>query len=326
MSFPASSRFSVLQLVGDNQSKKGKKQPESDGGNTNKKAQKPKPKKEREKKPPPDGGKGKKPEPVKEEVSARKQKQLEKKQKKREEHITEKQWSTWQAKDAEYVDGIFEKDLKAAILQSQMEEQMRQKEKPAVPQEEDSAGKKTKKVKKLSLQEFMSQSGEQSSSTEAPDGGRAFKFSEIEDRVKEIIRREQYRMMGCPVNGPETVLKIDDTPTPSPAEEEDKDRQIAALEASVVGLKMELSEWQMKYEGASKLLEEQSKLISVQLANPTTESLLKRIDDLQRQQVELYHEIGSLHVLLEQERSKNQSDGSKIKNGGVKKSVRFSAA
>lgn len=48
----------------------------------------------------------------------------------------------------------------------------------------------------------------------------------------------------------------------------------------------------MKEEGTSKLLKEQSNLISVQLANPTTVSLLKRINELQRQQLELYLEIG----------------------------------
>uniref|UniRef100_A0A1L8DW56 Putative golgi apparatus n=1 Tax=Nyssomyia neivai TaxID=330878 RepID=A0A1L8DW56_9DIPT len=325
MSIPASSRFSVLQLVGDKQSKKDKKLPDYTEKPERKvqNVQKPKPKVEKDKKPPQDVTKNKKPDPPKEEVQTKKQKQLDKKQKKRAEHITEKQWSTWQAKDTEYVDDIYEKDLKVALLQSQMEETSRQKEKTEAPAE-DAAAKKAKKAKKISLQEFMSQSGDQNA-TKPPEPEKTFRFSEIEDRVKEIIRREQYRKMGCPLNGPETVLKIDDSPADA-TEEEAKDNQIAALQASVVSLKMQLSELQMKYEGANKLLEEQGKLISVQLANPTTEALLKRIDDLQRQQVELYHEIGSLHVLLEQERSKNQSEGSKIKNGGVKRNVRFSAA
>ncbi|XP_055707708.1 G kinase-anchoring protein 1-like isoform X1 [Phlebotomus papatasi] len=323
MSFTTSSRFSVLQLVGDNQSKKSKKPPE----NAENPGKKPKPKKAREKKGPPEVQKPKKPEPEKEQMPTKKQKQLERKLKKKEEHITEKQWSNWQARDAELVDEIFEKDLKEAILLSQIEQEgNRRKKAEAAPAGDEGAGKKGKKPKKISLQEFMAKSdGQEPAKTEGEE--KSFSFGEIEERVREIIRKEQYRMIGCSASGPETVIKIDDAPSPNPADEEEaKERQIEALEASVVALKLEVTEWQMKYEGATKLLEEQSKLISVQLANPTTESLLKRIDELQRQQVELYHEIGNLHVLLEQERSRNQGDGSKIKNGGMKKSVRFSAA
>ncbi|XP_059622040.1 G kinase-anchoring protein 1-like isoform X2 [Phlebotomus argentipes] len=319
MSLPTSSRFAVLQLVGDYEHKKSKKPPDNEQSSDNK-AKPAKLKKEKQKKVMPVDEKTK---PEEKPKTVQTKKKLEKKKKKQEEYITEKQWTKWQKKDAELVDGIFEKDLKEALLQSQIEfEKQRGKKEDPKPAEEI---KKPKKARKITLQEFMAQSEAKEAKPAKPEPPKTFSFEEIDDRAREIVQKEQYRNMGCSSSGQEVVLKIDDSPKPSPTKETRKNSP-ESLEAIVAVLKAEVSEWQAKYEGAAKLLEEQSKLINLQLTNSTTESLLKRIDELQKQQVELYHEIGSLHVLLEQERSKNQADGSKIKNAGVKKSVRFSAA
>ncbi|GAB0091658.1 G kinase-anchoring protein 1 [Sergentomyia squamirostris] len=321
MSFETSSRFSVLQLVNDNNRKKTKK-PRESVPVTEKPCQQKKPKEKRALMPA-ETQKPKTQEPPKDQ--AKKQKQQEKKQKKKEEFVTEKQWSSWQARDSELVDDLYEKDLKEALLQSKIDyEKDRHKKEDSAPVE-DCAARKTKKNKKISLQEFLASSDGQ----KPTENEKSFTFEEIEHQVKQILRKEQYRMMGCTSTGRDTVLKIDDTPETDPADEEAKDHLIQSLRATNARLTREVSEWQMKYEGATKLLEEQRKLLSVQLANPTTESLLKSIDELQRQQVELYNEIGNLHVMLEQERSRNQGESAKIKNGGggnVKKSVRFSAA
>lgn len=205
-----------------------------------------------------------------------------------------KQWEEWQKKDTEYIDENFEQDLQSAILQSKLDYENRKKNVPQSIQGNDKNSKK-KKSKTMSLDQFLEgdkQVAMKEKVNQLSKNGEDF-FESVLHSAKEEVRKEKVE-----------------------AKRKERSNNIEEI-ISLAQCQEKLQKEKDKNEILRKELEQARKDITTvkernkMLYNMLSQGEMKdkatvllELEKLTTVKEELTEEVGRLHKLLEQERSK----------------------
>ncbi|XP_069677358.1 G kinase-anchoring protein 1-like isoform X2 [Periplaneta americana] len=235
-------------------------------------------------------------------------------QQQKKKNASQEQWDQWKKKDSELVDGNYEQDLHQAILLSKLDyeekKELYEQLKKDAEEEKKNASKKNKKSNKaqpMSLEQFNSLHSEpvcEPAPTSKPVSEQDEEFFErIKDDTKKVLDREQtleLRKAREPfIQEAITIAQFEDTL-------EKRNKEIKSLKEEVVKLKEELHNVKTRNKKLCNIL--------AQGEMKDKAEVLIEVDRLQRMRDELSSEVSSLHVQLEQERSKVRALTSDPKN------------
>ncbi|XP_049821230.1 G kinase-anchoring protein 1 isoform X2 [Aethina tumida] len=219
----------------------------------------------------------------------------------------DKQWEEWKKKDDELVNDHYQQDLQCAILQSKLEFEQKKRNPPVVQITEVSTLKK-KKSKTMSLDEFLEQRTVNENVAPKDDDVDPNFFDKISATVKKELTKEEIN-----------------------AKRWERERNIDEV--------ISLAQYQAKYEQEkeknatlTKELEIAHKELAIVKARNATlcsllsqgemkdkASVLLELEKVTTMKEDLTEEVGKLHKLLEQERSKaNANNGDKNKEKSKK--------
>lgn len=248
---------------------------------------------------------------------------VKKKKKKKPDHAegkkkaTNDQWEQWKQKDNEYVDESYEQDLQQAILLSKLDFEEKKKIYDKTKKEdEDKKGKKKekKKAQPMSLEQFNSLDPSQienlATGTSAPENEEASGpiepdqtfFDRIEEDTKKVLDREQ-RLEICRAREPLAQEAVTISHYKDLLKE--RDNEVLSLKEEVENLKEELLSSKKRYKKFCNLL------ASAEMCDKA--KVLADVERLQKVRDELSAEVSSLHIQLEQERSKVRTLTSELK-------------
>ncbi|XP_063216412.1 G kinase-anchoring protein 1-like isoform X2 [Bacillus rossius redtenbacheri] len=220
---------------------------------------------------------------------------------------SQEQWDQWKKKDSEFVDGNFEQQLEQAILLSKLDYEEKkdvydQAKRDADEERRPGTGKKSKKPAKpqaMSLEQFNSMgAAPEANAVPLPPPEAATEhdpefFDRIKEDAKKAIDHEHSRetRKAREVFNEEviTIAQFEETLAK-------KDKAIATLEEEIVKLKEELQQVKTRNKKLCNILAHGEMRDKAEV--------LVEVDRLQRVRDELSAEVSSLHVQLEQERSK----------------------
>ncbi|XP_057657914.1 G kinase-anchoring protein 1-like isoform X2 [Diorhabda carinulata] len=205
-----------------------------------------------------------------------------------------KQWEEWKKKDTEYIDENFEQDLQSAILQSKLDYENRKKNEPPDTQGNDKNSKK-KKPKTMTLDQFL-------------DGDKPVAKKE---KVNQLTKNDQDFFESVLHSAKEEARK--EKVEAKRKERSNNIEEIISLAQCQEKLQKEIDKNEVlkkDLEQARKditIVKERNKMLYNMLSQGEMKdkaTVLLELEKLTTVKEELTEEVGRLHKLLEQERSK----------------------
>ncbi|XP_041111686.1 G kinase-anchoring protein 1-like [Polyodon spathula] len=227
-------------------------------------------------------------------------------------------WQQWKQRDEQLTSELYETDLEKALILSKLEYEEHKKEYENVgttSPKSKSGGKKDKKKihqgkdkpVRVSLKDFQTEENighlnkkqEELKPVTVPTSDDRF-FNKLEDDVSKILLKEKRREQLTSFGGIENCASNDQEPD---VRTEQLKYELEKKDLEIEKLKVVISQWETKYKEVKARNSQLLKMLQLGEMKDKAEILLQ-VDELMNIKQELSTQVNSLHVALEQEKSK----------------------